>query len=289
LPEGIVESKEAGKLAQEYAGFSETPPAPYVYIDAVKLTGVPKSFGLAAPKQNQKVLCYVWDNEGPADDLDLILHKVPFTNYESVPNVKDVLVTQGENPIGKGLMKWFAGRYLDTKTNAKVLTFIGAFKSPKAGKAIVVIGTPLKDQESYDFNTAIWLVDTLSKPHVEAGGAPAEGQSDSGESANEAEALATFEEVEKYAASIEAILGAKFHPSKDTEKLKAKVLFHIDQTGTISKVEITETSSNDSFDQRLVALINSNQPYSKPPMTNDKLLSLEVKIVGGKLTVLPVE
>ncbi len=154
-------SKTPEEIAAQYAGFKIEPATSYTYVNTTSETPGILSFGLDSIQQNQKVRFYVWDNTAPVDDLNLIIHKVPFHDFDPHNDSQNDVGT-GQGIIGNGKLNWYVGRYFHKDQPVEVL--VAAYRSPVPEKAIVIIATQLDSSNELDYKTTLWLIDTMAAP-----------------------------------------------------------------------------------------------------------------------------
>lgn len=266
----------AADIALKYAGFKSEIPALYEMEDTSEISKPTLSFGINSEKQNQKLHFIVWDNASPVDNLELVKPKPPYTDYTPASESSGYNVDKGQAIIHGQPFNWFVGRYM-LKDKPKVV-FIGAFHALPPGKAIVVVGTSKNDSESYNYKTALWLIDSL----VGVGQTnAASNDAVTGESTDKP--LATAAELNEYAQKIAVLIKLKYTPSAELAKAKVGVNIVLNDQGEVTKIEISEPSGQESADQALAKAITSGQPYIAPPHTADGTVALHVTAAGGKL------
>lgn len=300
-----VAADKAIAIAVRYAGFKDTPPIEWAFEDTSERTGAVPSFGMKGERGNQNVLFIVWDNTGVVDNLGVLLSKLPFADYEPPPNLGEARVDSGEAVVGNGPFKWFVGRYRSTKDHKLHQVLVGAYRSPIAGKAIVVISPPTaaapppeappaegnEPPVPVDYKTVLWLVDTMAAQYTAAAasdkGAPGDLQKATEEAGEKAEEkpLASDSELDAYRKRVEAIIKGKFKPPKEKVEDRVAVLVGLTEDGRVKKLEITRPSGTDSFDQSVLRAITDSEPYPPAPHTRDALVSFTVTADGAKLTV----
>lgn len=284
-PAAKSEPNKSVKTALELAGFKDSPPETFVFEDTSAKTGQQLSFGLNSEAKNQRILFLVWDNTSPVDQLDLITTKPPYSDL-SAPKPSEIKVDQGQSDLGGGKFNWFVGRY--EAGDKKQMALIGAYRSPKPGKAIVVVATPFTDSDKLDYQTTLWLVDTMAAPYSKSAAAKKaqENQAEFPGAAEEPKSkpLASAAELEDYTKKVEALIKLKFSPPKDA-KAKLGISFVIDEQGKVSKLEISEPSGEEASDQLVLKAITGSQPYPAPPHTQENSIKLKATADGGKLEV----
>lgn len=289
-------------LATRYAGFKDAPPPNWKYEDTSEISGEMPSFALRSQLANQNDLFIVWDNQTVVSDLHLLDTKLPFTD---LVNEKPEPFDKGEGIVGSGPFKWQVAQYTHSKDSQKVTALLGAFKSPVAGKAIVVIAQPYEEakgdnsQESpsehsasvFDYKTSLWLVDTMAANFTTA--AKENNQTDSGKLENQAnkqeettnKSIATEAQLKEYCKQVETRINQRFKPAKEKVSKPTIAIVSLTEEGTISKLEIVKSSGEDDLDQLLIKAITNGQPYSSVPHTNNNGISLRTTADKGKLTV----
>lgn len=279
---GLENSPEAEQIAQNY-GFTSQIPSGYVFEDTSKVTGGLPSFGLISSLHNQRIICVVWNNQSPANNIEILTHKPPFTPYENEKIVKDIKVEEGESAIGNGTMPWFAGRYKYKKDDKEVkqIALIGAFKLPGTEKCIVVIARPYTDSELLDYQTSLFVINSLGQSMIKTSGQSNGNQQ--GSVANNQEQRASAEDIEAYRQNVENLLLSSFDPSKYDKKLKCTIQFQIAANGQIKKIEIKKSSGDEACDQALLRAIDKHAPYSGIPNTTEGGITFKAIIDGGTL------
>jgi TonB family protein len=292
-------------IAVRYAGFKDTPPTEWTFEDTSERTGAVPSFGMKGERGNQNILFIVWDNTGVVDNLGVLLNKLPFADYEPPQNLGEARVDSGEAVVGNGPFKWFVGRYRSTKDHKMHQVLVGAYRSPIAGKAMVVISPPTAEASPpdapppegneppvpVDYKTVLWLVDTMAAQYTAAAasdkGAPGDLQTAAQGRAGKAEEkpLASAGELDAYRKQVEAIIKGKFKAPKEKVEDRVEVLVALTEDGRVKKLEITRPSGTDTFDQSVLRAITDSEPYPPAPHTRDALVSFTVTADGAKLTV----
>jgi hypothetical protein len=298
---GLNDVQKAIMVAGKYACFKDTPPDEYKYLDASKETNGALSFILSSPTRNQHVLFVVLDSTAAVDDLSLVCVKVPYTDYQ--PNgdyrrlEKPPLIEKGTSEWGALKFNYVVGRYpKDADTFERAL--VGAYRSPEPGKAILVIAHSDKG-ENFDYNTTLWLIQTMAADYIAKHPNPDAEQSGSQDTKagtseeNKAKTTegadkqgeqkeATPEEISDYVKKVEEMLKTKYTPSKS--KAKASMIVGVSEDGSLNKLDLTNPSDEDDFNQTLQKLVQSAK-YPPAPHTKDGSIALKVTISGGKLSV----
>jgi TonB family protein len=275
-------SDKARDLAVKYAGFKDKAPESYVYEDTSPLTGQVPSFGLTSQLHNQRLLFVIWDNPAPLQRLELVAQKVPFAPYATVENIDKIKVARGTGVVAGSAFKWFTGRYwnLDKKEKDQTeMTLVGAFKSTDPSKAIVLVARPFDGSNRLDWNSVLWMVDTMAvHPDAQtATGTPAEDATKTAD-----EPLATGAQVNSYRNSLESLIRAKFNAPEEAKNKKVKVVFAVKPDGSLGKIEIADSSRNETVDKAVLKAITTASPFPKPPHTKDNIETL-VTTDGGSL------
>jgi len=299
------ENKEKGNieaataLAEKYAAFNSTLLPDWEYVDTSKLTGAMPSFGVNSEKAATEIVFAVWDNTGPVENLQLLVHKVPFTDFfNSARESKNFKVDSGINYVGKEGLPWFVGKYESTKDKNLHMALLGAYKSPVAGKAIVFVAHKLVKEEKdapppaakqpievVDYRNVLFLVDSMTSEYT----ARVSGVAPKAEAPKQEvdKPLATAEEIAAYCKRIEAKIAGKFKPVKDDKVEDDRVVVEIGVTedGKVSKLEVTESSRNEKIDQSVLKAVTSAQPFPAAPHTSSGAIGMHVTAADGKVTV----
>ncbi|MBI4533341.1 MAG: TonB family protein [Candidatus Melainabacteria bacterium] len=296
-PQGVLQptagsTERAIALAVRYAGFKDTPPPNWCFEDTSDETGEMPSFGMKSVRQNLRAIFVVWDNVAPVENLELVLHKVPFMDYGMENKLEDIKMDKGQALVGEGPFNWFVGRYHSAKDNHPVATFVGSYKSPVPGKAIVVIARSVEPATTeapqpggqtpvlptFDYKVTLWLVDTMASGKTTT--TQAIPQADTSE-----KPLATAEELGLYTKKVDSLIRSSFRPPKEAAGTKVAILIGITEDGQVNKLEITSPSGVDVVDQSVLKAITSGQPYPPAPHTKDNAILLHVTTDGTKLQV----
>ncbi len=301
-PEELKASADkAIAIAVRYAGFKDVAPNEWTFEDTSAETGASPSFGMNSVRGNQKVLFVVWDNVSPIGNLELILMKVPFTDFAPPDALSQARFDSGEGIVGSGKFRWFVGRYLSQKEKKLEMAFIGAYPSPIEGKAIVVIARPLdldaaatqpnsvgQPTAVIDYKTTLWLIDTMAAAYTAESKAEREGTEVSQKAPPpppEQKPLATADQIEAYRKQVEAKIKGGFKPPADTAKQKAIVLIGLTETGSVKKLELKEPSGMETFDQSILKAISTGEPYPAAPHTKSETVDFRVTADGAKVSL----
>jgi TonB family protein len=263
-------SVKAYEMAAKEAGFSEQPPQSYVYEDTSAITAPIPSFGLTSELHNQRLLFIIWDNPAPLQKLELITQKPPFLTV-SIPDLGKIKVAQGSGLVGGAPFKWFAGRYWNPEKTDKdkvEMAVISAFKAADPKKAIVLVARPFDRGPKIDYNSVIWLVDTMGAQAATTAGTASEAPKEA------AAPQATPAQINAYRSSLEPLIRGKFNPPEDAKGKKVKVLFAVKQDGNLGKIEIAESSRNEMVDKAVLKAITSSAPFPKPPSSKENIEAL---------------
>ncbi len=318
-----AEVQKAVSVATEYGGLKDTAPAGYVFEDASKLTNGALAFQLTSEQKDQNILFVVLDNMQPYDHLELVAVKVPYTDLpqaDEMRKLKDAPLLDRGPSLWKGLtFNWILARYKKKDGNSSQMVLLGAYKSPVAGKAMLVIARPIK-QDNLDYKTALWLIETMAQPLIDksatgeattatttgtdetatktgSGSEPATTtgaeQSGQGEDASKPEDAkseeakeATPDELTAYAKKVEDLLKAKYTgpKGKDAAKDSVTIVVGVTEEGSLNKIEIESPSGVESFDKAVEKLVTGEKLPPAPHTKNGSIL-ISVTAIGAKLTV----
>lgn len=302
------DQSKAVKIAVEQAGFKDTLPPGYTYSDPSAETNNAPSFMVGSEEKNQRILGIIMETTAPADHLELVAIKVPYTDFAANPDIQNSKEQIAAGPSNWGGVKfnYVVGRYMKPD-GTQQMALVGTFLSPIKGKSVLIIARPFKDV-NLDYKTTLWLIETLAEPLIAKTPKPEETAANTGdtspqatkagesnevgsenkkdESTTEEKKEATSEELAAYAKKLEESLKAKFSPPKEAVKSKAKatMLVGIDEQGHVSKLELSEASGEDNYDQALSKLVQSFQ-YPPAPYSKSGPLILKVTADGAKLIV----
>jgi hypothetical protein len=301
--------QKAVLVATQYAGLKDTAPPGYVFQDASKLTNGALAFELTSELKDQKILFVVLDNTQPYDHLELVAVKVPYSDLpqnDSMKVLKNAPLLDKGPSLWKGLtFNWVLARYKKKDDQTSQMVLIGSYLSPVAGKAMLVIARPIK-QDNLDYKTALWLIETMAQPLIDksAGAEPAAGTAtttgadtatttgadqagkpDEQPKSSEAKE-ATAEELAAYAKKIEDLLKAKYVAPKDKDAAKESVTIVVGVTeeGSLNKIEIEKPSAVESFDKSVEKLV-TGEKLPPAPHTKTGSVLISVTAAGAKLTV----
>ncbi len=250
------------------ANFKGTLPPGYFLEDTSKITNKMPSFGITSEIYNQKILVVIWDTDAPANQLELLTHKVPFTDFALIRELKNIQVAEGQDAVAGQNMRWFVGRYKHTADKSIEEIMSGAYKLPDKYKAVVVIAQPYKKgSQVYDYKTAVWLLDVMSSEPI---------QQESNKVAGKEQALKT-----DFRNNVESIIREKYRPPKESAKAKISVLIGINKNGMLNKIEITSSSEIGGINQAVIKALNQGQPYPKPSQDTE----LQLNVDGNKVEV----
>ncbi len=289
--------QRASEVAVTYAGFKDKPPDGYVFEDTTGKTSGTPSFALSSEHQNIRVLFVIFDSVQPVAHLELVTKKVPYTDYQKVDDLKPM--ESGESHLGSIPFNWIVARYPKIKGNTTEMALVGAFRSPVPGKSIVLVGQPLHE-DILDYKTALWLVETMAAPltaanplpseqaagttagaQPEAGAATATGAA--GESAPP-NTEATPAEKAAYVKLVESSLKSRYSPPREAAKKTVTLLFGVDEAGKLDKLELSETSGVESFDNYIPRLVSSVK-FPPAPHVSGGSLMMRLEASGSKLKV----
>lgn len=280
-PTSKADSPIAVSVARDDAGFKGPHPPGYWLEDTSSITNGMPSFGIYSDQHNQKILVVIWDNDTPAENLEILLHKVPYTDFSDVQLLLDVKVESGETSVGGRPMKWFVGRYPRPNDEPKEMALIGASPLPGTGKkrSIVVIARPFnKETKIFDYTTALYILDTMASPVTQEKLEEAKP-----EDAAEEKKPVTPQELADYRKQVETAIKGQFTAPEDSKKLKAVINFGLTKEGMLSKMEISTPSGNEPFDKAVIKALTAGQPYALPPQENP--INLKLTASGSTITV----
>jgi len=302
-------SEKAVEIATKFAGFKGTAPPGYWYEDTTELTKPQPSFGLFSDQSNQKVVFIVNDDMAPVNDLANFVGKPPFTDVYAAANTKDVKADEGNQILGDGNLHWFVGHYSKPNPNGgdipaleNILT--GGYQSPVKGKSIIVVGRVLKaTANQYDYKTTLWLCDQMAEDYTATGNRTKTGETKmvapdgSGEAKPEAKAekpIASDEDIDTFVTSLEPLLQEKLRIPDDLQellkkhhppKIKTTLTVGIDETGQVSKLEITKPGDYDSASSAVTKAVNACTPFADVPHTKDGSITVLVSLSQNKIKV----
>jgi TonB C terminal len=314
---GKNSSPEAVRLGVS-VGFKGTAPPEYWYEDTSKQTAPAKSFGIYSETTNQKLLFLVFDDQSAVQNFEQFLLKPPFVTLTEVPQqASNVHADDGSETFGSGSLKWFVGKYSVEATEgnpsgyAKIL--LASFQGQNPAQSVLVIGRPLKDTATYDYKSALWLIDQMGEDFTKAenekkiSSAPgitnqgvkkadkkAAAGNDDEEDTKPVGKIATPDEIKKWLDSAQKQIQAKWtvpdgmaSDVKDPKSKKLHVNFTIaiDNTGAITKIDLTDPSDVDKVNNSVQKALNAASPFKDPPQTAGNSLSLVVKLRRDKIKV----
>ncbi len=280
-PTEKTDSPLAVSVARDDAGFKGPHPPGYWLEDTSALTNGMPSFGIYSDQHNQKILVVIWDNDTPAQNLDILLHKVPYTDFKDVQLLTDVKVERGETSVGGRPMSWFVGRYARPDEEQKEMALIGAVPLPGTGKkrSIVVIARPYNPTTKiFDYTTTLYLLDTMASAPTTA-----KVEEVAPEESTEEKKPVTPQELTEYRKLVETSIKGQYTAPEDSKKLKAVINFGLTKEGMLSKMEIITPSTNEPFDKAVIKALTAGQPYPLPPQGNP--INLKLTVAGATVTV----
>jgi len=294
-------SDKAMQNAVDYAGFKATPPPGYWYEDTSSLTGEQKSFGLYSERSNQKNIFLIYDDLSAGEkNLSNFLQKPP---YFTVPpgggEAKPIETIR--QPFGEEgqYFTYHAMRYGFAETASVGL--VGSVPAVDPKKSILMIGQSLNEKATYDYKSAVWLVDQMGSERTKRGNDrirakntdSKDGDTTDG-AATDAPEVATPEQIAEFLSkTAEKIQGKLTLPNetadelkkKKSKKMKVRVVVALDEEGKLTKIEISEPSELESVTTAVVKAINNSTPIENVPKTKDGKLSLKVSLDMDKISV----
>lgn len=294
-------SDKAMQNAVDYAGFKATPPPGYWYEDTSSLTGEQKSFGLYSERSNQKNIFLIYDDLSAGEkNLSNFLQKPP---YFTVPpgggEAKPIETIR--QPFGEEgqYFTYHAMRYGFAETAAVGL--VGSVPAVDPKKSILMIGQSLNEKATYDYKSAVWLVDQMGSERTKRGNdrikaknADSKDGDTTDGAATDAPEVATPEQIAEFLTkTAEKIQGKLTLPNetadelkkKKSKKMKVRVVVALDEEGKLTKIEISEPSELESVTTAVVKAINNSTPIENVPKTKDGKLSLKVSLDMDKISV----
>ena len=294
-------SDKAMQNAVDYAGFKATPPPGYWYEDTSSLTGEQKSFGLYSERSNQKNIFLIYDDLSAGEkNLSNFLQKPP---YFTVPpgggEAKPIETIR--QPFGEEgqYFTYHAMRYGFAETAAVGL--VGSVPAVDPKKSILMIGQSLNEKATYDYKSAVWLVDQMGSERTKRGNdrikaknADSKDGDTTDGAATDAPEVATPEQIAEFLTkTAEKIQGKLTLPNetadelkkKKSKKMKVRVVVGLDEEGKLTKIEISEPSELESVTTAVVKAINNSTPIENVPKTKDGKLSLKVSLDMDKISV----
>jgi len=314
LPASTIhhDSAKAVDLAVTAAGFKSEAPPGYWYEDTSEITKPAKSFGLYSQSGNQKVLFVLFDDLAPVLALPDFINRPLFSGVSGPATATDMSakVDQGSQILGSGNLSWYVGRYTTATATATetatittteadqarvVVILVGSFPAKIETKSFLVIGQNFDNGISYDYKSALWLIDHMAQEFTVAGnqkrlGGETATVKDNNTGTLEQENVANYateEEIKIFLGQLKERLQAQLSlPEKAQEelkkeqskKLKATLILGIDNAGNVKKMEFTESSEWESVNNALVRDINACAPYTNVPKTKDDLLKIVVSL-----------
>ncbi|HEY9783779.1 MAG TPA: TonB C-terminal domain-containing protein [Candidatus Obscuribacterales bacterium] len=292
----------AVKVATEYAGFKASPPPGYWYEDTTERTKPALSFSLKSQRANQDVLFVVYDDMTPTKNLVDFLGKPAYMDVRSA-GAQPEKVDENYRIIGTGDLHYHVGRYVTPKETQR-LVLVGAYASPVKDKSILIIGTSLNEDNIYDYQSTLWLVDHMASEFTEKGNKERmakAGTTTGTDATTTGEDIKTGESTEASEADIRSFLAkvqddvqsklqlpdevSDERKKKKSRKLKVKLSVTIDEEGKITKLDIGEPSEVESVTNAVLKAVNASAPFEKAPKTKEGKLSFNVRLNMEKITV----
>lgn len=270
---------EAMKQAISIAGFKQTALPPFVYTDTTKETMPKPSFGMESELANQKIYFVVWPNVDTKAAVEANMKQPPF-----IPLVP----YQWGGPIGEGSSEmhnlyWKAWRYSSKGdkdgNNAKpTAALVACFTSKQADKSILVVAYPYKGEGELDIKNTI---NTIERMFTETGGGGGDASTQT-PAATEASA----EEVQSYRKAVgDSIKSAYKAPDGADRANKYQIVFSIDSSGKIAKMETKYSSGMDEVDRAALKAIQSKVPFPAPPKTSSGSIPMQVTVTPDEFSV----
>lgn len=300
-------SESAIMIAVENGGFKGTAPPGYWYEDTAALTKPAKSFGLYSVASNQKLLFVLIDDLAPLLNLKTFITRPLYTEAKG-PMSDDLLkakVDEGSQICGSGNLTWFVGRYQMPNDEPPRAIFVGSLPAKDEKKSFLVIGQALNGSATYDYKSALWVIDQMAEEMTNEGNkkrlaAHEQHQPIMEELPNksaenlEVSQYATDEEIQVFLQQLEMKLSQELSipeelqdelKKKKSKKLKVTLTVGIDHDGNIKKMEITEPSEVDKVNNALIKDVNSQAPFVGVPKTKTDLLMIVVNMNKDQVRV----
>jgi hypothetical protein len=306
-------SADTLKVAANVAGFKGTTPPGYWYADTMETTKPLQSFGLRSDIANQNLLFVIFDDMS-ALNLESFISKPPYSSVTDVLTTGETRVDSGSQTLGYDALQWFCGRYAVAPTNANTtgrqLMLIASFKAKQMGKSVLVLGHSLTDEPTYDYKSALFLIDQMAEDFTQeenqkrvAGTGSVHDTSVTALEAKKPEGtktdnkpieFATDDQINEFIESMQDQLQDKYVlpdgmqkelKEPKSKKLHVNVAISIDNNGNITKMEITEPSEVEKVNDSLTKALKAVTPFKDAPKTKEGSLSVTIKLRKDKVKV----
>jgi hypothetical protein len=271
--------EKAAAVAKDSFGL-QIPPNQFVFEDTSEKTKPKISFGIASELKNLDIMFYLWPNQAPISDLNLIAKAPPFTGMYR----QEVSVIEFKGSTAH--TSWMGGHYLMGEKQELGTAVVGVWPGKNQNNECVIFvakphtGLALSDLYAVPNMVEEFIRMNSGTPKPAGANTAASGQQTGGE-------LAKPEELLAYRKKLGALIQSNYKQPKEAESggdNKVGMSFSVDTEGKVSDLQI-KPNANEDFNNAIRKAYDQSQPLPAAPKTKSGKYTVMVTADGSTVTV----